>query len=134
MPLSPIFKPVNQDCPRGIAAVALLMIAFGLAEVTTSITHRFFGLSTARVAISTYMGAAIGFFYALAGLMILSMKRWAARLAILLLIGVIVGRIGMVVTGLYPVDSLKQIFAMVLGTSLVTVFAVYIRLKWSFFS
>jgi hypothetical protein len=110
------------------------MIVFGLAEVTTSFTHRFFGLSTAQVAISTYVGAAIGVLYAVAGLLILSMKRRAAGLAIVLLIGVIVGRIGMVVTGLYPVDSLKQIFAIVLGTSLVAVFAVYIRLKWSLFS
>src|SRR5215470_14414613 len=53
-------KPANQSRPRGIIIVALLMIVFGLAELTTSFTHRFFGLSTAQVATSTYLGATIG--------------------------------------------------------------------------
>ncbi len=37
----------------------------------------------------------------------------------------------MVATGLYPLDSLRQVIAMVLGTSLVAGFAIYIGLKWS---
>jgi hypothetical protein len=127
-------KPVNQSRPRGITTAALLMVVFGLAEVTTGFTHRFFGLSTAQVTVSTYVGAAIGVLYAVAGLLILSMKKRAAAVAIVLLIADIVGRIGMVVTGLYPVDSFKQIFAIILGTSVVAVFAVYIGLKWSMFS
>jgi len=40
----------------------------------------------------------------------------------------------MVVAGLYPIDSLKQRAAIILGTSIVAVFAIYIRLKWSSFS
>ena len=110
--------------------VALLMIVFGLAELTTSFTHRFFGLSTAQVAISTYLGATIGTLYAAAGLLVLSMKKRAAAVAIVFLIADIAGRIGMVVTGLYPVDSVKQIAAIILGTSIVAMFAVYIGSKW----
>ena len=110
------------------------MIVFGLAEVTTALTHRFFGLSTAEVTLSTYMGAAIGVLYTVAGLLVLSMKKRAAAVAIVLLIVDIVERIGMVVTGLYPVDSFKQIVAIILGTSMVAVFAVYIGLKWPKFS
>jgi len=83
---------------------------------------------------STYIGAAIGVLYAVAGLLILSMKRRAAMLGIVLLIAVIVGRIGMLVTGLYPVDKFKQILAIILGTTIVAVFAIYIGLKWSSFS
>jgi hypothetical protein len=124
----------NRNRPRGIVVVALLMITFGLAEVTTGFTHKFFGLSTAKDTTSAYAGAAIGALYALAGLLILSMKRRAAAFAIVLLIAVIIGRIAMVVTGLYPVDSFKQTFAIILGTSIVAVFAVYIRLKWPSFS
>ncbi len=127
-------KLVNQSRPRGITIAALLMVVFGLAEVTTGFTHRFFGLSTAQVTVSTYVGAGIGVLYAVAGLLILSMKKRAAAVALVLLIADIVGRIGMVVTGLYPVDSFKQIFAIILGTSIVAVFAVYIGLKWSMFS
>jgi len=57
------------------------------------------------------------------------MKRRAAALAIVLLIADIIGRISMVVTGLYPVESLKQTLAIIFGTSIVAAFAVYIRLK-----
>ena len=124
---------MNQSRPLKITVVAILMIVFGLAEVRTGITHRFFNLSTAQAALSTYIGVAIGSLYAVAGLLILSMKRQAAGTAIVLLIAVIVGRIGMVVAGLYPVDSFKQILAIILGTSIVGVFAVYIRRKWSLF-
>jgi hypothetical protein len=130
----PIEEQVKQNRPRDIVIVALLMIAFGLAEVVTGLTHNFFGIATAKASSSAYAGAAIGVLYAVAGLLILSMKRRAAALAIGLLIADIIGRVAMVATGLYPVNSLKQIVAMILGTSIVAVFAVYIRLKWSSFS
>ena len=126
-------KPANQSRPRSIIIAAFLMIVFGLAELTTSFTHRFFGLSTAKVATSTYLGATIGTFYAVAGLLVLSMKKRAAAVAIVFLIADIVGRIGMVVTGLHPVDSLRQIAAIILGTSIVAIFAVYIGWKWPTF-
>jgi hypothetical protein len=127
-------ESVNRNRPLGIVVVAVLMIAFGLAEMTTGRTHNFFGVSTAKVTASAYAGAAIGALYAAAGLLILSMKRWAAALAIVFLIVDIIGRIAMVVTDLYPVDSFKQISAIILGTSIVAGFVVYIRLKWSSFS
>jgi hypothetical protein len=40
----------------------------------------------------------------------------------------------MVVTGLYPVHPFGQATAMILGTSIVAIFAVYIGSKWSSFS
>ncbi len=43
-------------------------------------------------------------------------------------------RVAMSLTGLYPTESLKQIFAIVTGTSIVAAFAVYLRLKWSAFA
>jgi hypothetical protein len=46
-------------------------------EVTTGFTHRFFGLSTAQVAISTFLGAVIGVLYSVVGWLILSMTRSA---------------------------------------------------------
>jgi peptidoglycan/LPS O-acetylase OafA/YrhL len=125
---------MNQNRPRGVVVVALLMILFGLAEVTTGITHNFFGISTARVTSSAYAGVAIGALYAMAGLLILSMKKRAAALAIVFLILDIVGRIAMVVTGLYPVHPFGQAIAIILGTSIVAIFAVYIGSKWSSFS
>jgi len=50
-----------------------------------------------------------------------------------LLIADIVGRIGMVVRGLYAVDSVKQITDIILGTSIVAIFVFYIGSKWSTF-
>ena len=124
---------MNQRPPQGIIVVALLMITFGLAEVTAGLTHSFFGISTAKGTTSAYAGATIGVLYAVAGLLILTMSRWAAALAIALLIADIIGRIGMVVTGLYPAGSFEQNLAIIVGTSLVAVFAFYIRLRWSSF-
>jgi hypothetical protein len=125
---------VKQNRPPDIVIVALLMIAFGLAEVVTGLSHNFFGISTAKATASACVGVAIGVLYAVAGLLILSMKRRAAALAIVLLIADIVGRVAMVATGLYPLDSWQQTFAISLGTSIVASFAIYIRLKWSSFS
>ncbi len=124
---------MKQSRPRTITVAAILMIVFGSAEVRTGLTHKFFGLSTAPVTLSTYIGMAIGSLYAAAGLLILTMKRRAAGIAIVLLIVVILGRIGMVVAGLYPVDSVKQILAILLGTSIACVFAIYIRRNFGAF-
>jgi hypothetical protein len=129
-----IGEPMKQHRSPGIVVVALLMIAFGLAEVVTGLTHNFFGISTAKVTASVCAGVAIGVLYAAAGLLVLSMRRRAAGLAIVLLIADIIGRIVMVATGLYPLSSWKQTVSMVLGTSIVAVFAIYIRLKWSSFN
>src|SRR5579872_5648383 len=107
-----------QNHPRGIAIIAWLMIVFGIAEVITGFTHNFFGLHTTRGTMSAYAGAAIGALYAMAGWFVLTMKKHAAVAAIALLVAVIGGRIAMVVMGLYPIDSLMQAIAIVLGTSL----------------
>jgi hypothetical protein len=125
---------MNWKRQWGIVVAAVLMIAFGLAEVKTSLTHNFFGISTAKVTPSIYAGAAIGALYAGAGLLILSMRRRAAALAIAFLIADIVGRVAMVLTGLYLINSLKQTAAIIFGTVIVAGFAVYIRLKWPSFS
>ena len=125
--------PGSQSRHRGITIVASLMILCGLAEVVTSFTHNFFGLTTSRTANSTYAGAMIGSCYFIGGLLLLSGRKWAAALAIVLLIADVLGRMFMVLTGLYPVNSALQIVGMVVGTSLAAFFAVYTGLKWNTF-
>jgi hypothetical protein len=99
-------KKMNQYPFLSLSSVAVLMIAFGIAEIITAFTHNFLGLiSTADVPLATYAAAAIGGLYAAGGLLLLTMKKWAARLAILSLIGVIAGRISIVLAGLYPAAS-----------------------------
>ncbi len=117
----------------GIAIAAILMILFGLAEVVTGFTHQFFGITTADTSIFTYAATAIGGFYVLAGLLILTMKKWAAALAIVLLGADIIGRITLVMFGLYPLDSFEQIFAIVMGTIIAAIFAIYIGWRWRSF-
>ena len=109
------------------------MFLFGLAEVVTAFRHNFFGVRTAEVLSARYAGAAVGVLYSASGLLVLTMKKSAVTLALIFLVAVIFGRIAMVVTGLYPTDSLEQTFAIALGTSIVIAFAIYIALRWKEF-
>jgi hypothetical protein len=118
-----------KEIPFGIAVVAMLMILFGLAEMVTGFIHHFLGISTSQAAIFTYAAEIIGTLYVVGGVLILTLKRWAARLAILCLVVDIVGRVSLVATGLYPTNSFKQVIAITLGTAIAAIFAIYIGLK-----
>ncbi len=119
-----------KTCPIGIVVVANLMILFGLAEVATGFTHNFIGiLSTTTASLSTILGVMLGVFYFIGGLLLLTMRRGAALTAIILLCGDVLGRVAMIVTGLYPADSFKQSFAILVGTAIAIFFAFYILLK-----
>jgi hypothetical protein len=122
-------ETVNQDRPWGIIIVVCLMILFGLAEVVTGFTHSFFGITTTSGTISKYSSVAIGVFYVAAGFLILTMKKWAAAFAIALLGADIVERAALVVTGLYPTDSLKNTLSIIAGTIIVAIIALYIGWK-----
>ena len=120
--------------PLGILIVAVLMILFGSAEVATGFTHNFIGqVSTTETALSTWLGVALGLFYAVGGLLILTNRKWAAITAIVLLCGDVLGRVGMVLAGLYPLNSFKQTFAIVVGTAIALFFAIYIASKLKYF-
>jgi hypothetical protein len=109
------------------------MIIFGLVEMVTGFTHRFLGISTSTATIFTYAAAAVGGFYVASGLLILTMKKWAAVLAIVLLIADVAGRIAIAETRLYPLSSFEQIFALVVGTAIAVIFAIYIAAKWKLY-
>ncbi len=123
----------NANRLRGTIIVAVLMIIFGLAEVLTGLTHEFFGLVTSQAALSTVIGVVLGLCYFVGGLLILTRRKWAATTAIILLGVDVVGRIVMVVTGLYPVDSFRQTFAIIAGTAIAAFFAIYIGVKLKYF-
>lgn len=126
-------QAVAEIRPRGIPIVAALMILFGLAEVATGFTHSFIGLITSQASMSTYFGVALGLFYCGAGLLVLTKKKWGAITAVVLLGGDVLGRMAMVLAGLYPVNSFVQTFAILVGTSLAVFFAIYIGLRLRFF-
>jgi hypothetical protein len=109
------------------------MAILGIAEAVTGFRHTFFGVHTAPVAMATYLGAGMGALYFVAGVLILTAKKSAAALALCFLGAVILGRVAMVVTDLYPTDSVTQLFAIVLGTAIACAFFVAIALKWDAF-
>jgi hypothetical protein len=88
-----------------IATVAILMILFGLAEIVTGFTHNFVGVSTTRGAFSAYANAGVGALYSVVGILILSMKKRYVAIALGCLALDVVGRIALVVTGLFPIDA-----------------------------
>ena len=120
---------MSQRRPWVLITIGGLMILFGFAEVVTSFTHGFFGITTMRGIISTSAGALIGTLYVAAGVLCLSMKRWAATLAIGCLAVDIIGRTAMVVTGLFPINSAYQTVAISIGTIVAAAFGLYIWTK-----
>jgi hypothetical protein len=117
----------------GLLIAAVFTILAGFAEVVTGFTHAFFGITTANSLLFTYSAAVIGVFYAVSGFLILTMRKWAAVLAIVLLGADIVGRVALVLVGLYPTDSLKNTLSIIAGTLLVALVALYTAWKWKFF-
>jgi hypothetical protein len=118
----------------GIATVAILMILFGSAEVVTGFTHNFFGISTTRGVFSAYANGGVGALYAVAGILILSMKKRCVAIALGCLALDVVARIALVVTGLFPINAFRQTGAIVAGTTVVIIFAAYIGSKWKQFN
>jgi hypothetical protein len=109
------------------------MILFGFAEIITGFTHNFIGLHTAQGVASTYVGAIIGALYAVAGFSLLTMRWKVAILAMLLLVVIVAGRISMVMTNLYPVETVRQAAGIAVGTSIAAGFAFYIWVRRSAF-
>jgi len=119
--------------PLGHLFIAVLMIVFGAAEVVTGFTHSFFGINTSTAAFFTFTGAAIGVCYAAAGVLILTMRKPAAGIAIGLLVVDVIGRLVLVATGFYPTDTARNTFSIIAGTAIVILFALYIGWKWKTF-
>jgi hypothetical protein len=110
------------------------MILFGLAGDSDR-DHRQFPWGHLATVNSTYTiaSATIGTFYILAGLFILTMKKWGACLAIVFLGADITGRIALVVTGVFPFTGVDA-RSIVAGTAIAVIFAFYIGLRWNKFS
>jgi hypothetical protein len=84
-------------------------------------------------AVFVFLASGMGTLYAISGLLLLTMRNWAAAVSVACLIVVVVGRIAMVVSGAFPFDLFEQIFAMTVGTGIVAVFATYIVWNWRAF-
>jgi FtsH-binding integral membrane protein len=112
-----------------LTVIAALMIISGVAEVASSFRHTFFSIRTGSTPMATYLGVGMGVLYLLAGMLSLATKKSAATLALCLLAAVILGHVAMVVTDLYPTDSISQLFAITLATMIACAFFVAVALK-----
>lgn len=110
------------------------MIIFGLAEIVTGFIHSFLGLVTSQGNTSTYIGVTLGACYFVGGLLLLTKRKWAAVVVIVLLVIDIIGRIGMIIMGLYPVNTLFQITGITIGTSIAIFFAFYVGQNFKYFN
>jgi hypothetical protein len=115
-----------KSFPLGLSLAALLMIGFGISEFATSFSHRLFGLSTAEVNWSTWIGSTIGVLYFVSGLLVLTQRRKAAKVAVIFLIADVICRIILVFSGLYSLDTAKQAAAIIAGTAVVLFFVAYV--------
>jgi len=121
---------MTSNRPTGITTVAVLMVVFGLAEIATGITHNFLDLiSTTAGTAATYGGVVIGVLYLIAGVLLFPMRKDAMWFSLVCLALVILGRIELVLIGLYPLNSFLQTFSIIVGTALAAIFAFYIWLK-----
>ena len=120
---------MNRGTRIALFACAVLTVLFGIAEIATSFHHKFFMLSTDLTTISTIGGASIGALYAASGVLVFVMRRWAAVLAAVFLAVVVIGRITLVLTRLYPLGGFLQDFAIILGTSIACFFSIFVGLQ-----
>jgi hypothetical protein len=116
-----------------LTTVGALMLIFGIAEVAAGFRHAFFSIHPTHFPAATYLGAGMGVLYLFAGMLILTTKKSAAALALCLLAVMILAHVAMVVADWYPTDTVSQLFAIVLGTSIACAFFVVIALKWDAF-
>jgi hypothetical protein len=109
------------------------MILFGLAEVATAFTGHFLGgISVTTSTEYTIAAAATGSCYSMAGVFVLTMRKWGAGLGIVFLGAELLGRTYLVATGLYPFSGTDE-SAFIAGSIIAILFALYIGLRWNKF-
>jgi hypothetical protein len=112
--------------PRDILIICSLLIIFGVAEIYAAFSHNFFGISTSKESIAEYSSALIGSFYVVAGLSLIPATRRGAILAVSFLILDVIGRLVLVVSGYYLMNSLENSAGMAVGTLIAVIFAIYV--------
>jgi hypothetical protein len=109
--------------------VAMLMIVFGVAEVVTGTRHEFFGLVTATDSAATILGVLLGSCYIAGGILVLVFTRRTLFAAAILLAIDIIGRLAMILAGLYPMTTVEQTVGIVGGTLIAAIFLLLILLR-----
>jgi hypothetical protein len=113
--------------------VAVYLIASSIFQVATESMFKPSGLGAMGLATFTLWSAVLSGLYALAGLLLLTMKKWAGAVALLLLIAVVVRNVAFVGASHFPLGSFPPTFALIVGNALVMACAVYVGTQWRLF-
>jgi hypothetical protein len=114
---------------RIFVVMAALMMVFGAAEVRTGFRHEFLGLRGADSPRFTTIGVALGLCYLAAGALVLVYRRRALFAASAILAVDVVGRIGLVLGGEFPVGNARQVLGIAAGTAIAAFFGVVVGLR-----
>jgi hypothetical protein len=115
----------------GIIVISIFAILSGINEVVVGLTGNFLGILSEPIPPS-FATVIVRAFYSLAGLFLLTMKKWGAVLGILFLSAEVLGRIYLVLRGIAPSkggDALKILVGGLIALALV----VYVGFQWKKF-
>jgi hypothetical protein len=112
----------------GLKLMSLVMILVGFVDVLTCLHHRFSVIETPGSAWTTAARVPVGACFFAAGCLLFAARQQTARIALILLILVVIGRIGWLMANLFPIASTH---AMDVGAGLVLAlgFTVILAMK-----
>jgi hypothetical protein len=116
---------------RGIILVALYAIIAGLGEIIVGLTGNFLGILSTPLTPSGAT-ALVGAFYSLAGIFLLTMRKWGAALCIAFTAAEILGRAYLVASGIAPANGGDAIKIVIGGIIALGVIA-YVWSQWRTF-
>jgi hypothetical protein len=115
----------------GIALISIFAILCGINEVVVGLTGNFLGILAKNLAPSVAT-VVVGVFYSLAGVSLLTMKKWGAVLGIVFLSAEILGRLYLVVDGIAPSQG-RDAFKILTGGLIALALVVYVGFQWTEF-
>ena len=115
----------------GIILISIFAIVSGINEVVVGLTGNFLGILSKNIPPS-FATVIVGAFYSLAGVFLLTMKKWGAVLGILFLSAEVLGRIHLVLSGIAPSKG-GDAFKILVGGLIAFVLVVYVEFQWKKF-
>jgi len=125
---------MNRKRPTGVTIAAVYAIIAGTGEVIVGFSGNYLGiLSIPLPPAAAYPAAISGVFYILGGLsLLITRKKWGAVLGIIFIGAEILGRVYIVVAGLFPINR-TNVFDIIVGAAIAVTVIFYIGWKWKSF-
>jgi hypothetical protein len=113
----------------GLKLMSAAMVLLGLVEVLTCLHHRFSVIDTPGSAWTTAARVPVGACYIAAGCLLFAPRQQTARVALILLILVVIGRIGWLMANLFPLGASTQVMDIAASVVLALGFTVVLAVK-----